>query len=62
MKVVKDAEIVIITAGAAQKPGETRLDLLGRNAAIFNGSSRGSNPIFRRTCIVLVVSVIRSIS
>jgi L-lactate dehydrogenase len=27
--------VVIITAGAAQKPGETRLELLSRNAAIF---------------------------
>ncbi len=27
--------IVIIAAGTAQKPGETRLQLLGRNAAIF---------------------------
>lgn len=31
----KDADIVIITAGAAQKPGETRLDLLERNVAIY---------------------------
>lgn len=29
--------VVIITAGVAQKPGETRLELLGRNAAIFQG-------------------------
>lgn len=29
------ADIVIITAGAAQKPGETRLDLVNKNAAIF---------------------------
>jgi L-lactate dehydrogenase len=29
------SKIVIITAGAAQKPGETRLELLSRNAAIF---------------------------
>lgn len=29
------ADIVIITAGAAQRPGETRLDLLKRNIAIF---------------------------
>jgi len=29
------AEIIIIAAGAAQRPGETRLDLLNRNAAIF---------------------------
>jgi L-lactate dehydrogenase len=29
------ANVVVITAGASQKPGETRLDLLARNAAIF---------------------------
>lgn len=29
------ADIVVITAGTAQRPGETRLDLLKRNAAIF---------------------------
>ena len=28
-------DVIIITAGAAQKPGETRLDLLNKNAAIF---------------------------
>jgi len=30
-----DADIIIITAGAAQKPGESRIDLLKRNIAIF---------------------------
>ena len=29
------AQLVIITAGVAQKPGESRLDLLNRNAAVF---------------------------
>jgi L-lactate dehydrogenase len=29
------ASIIIITAGAAQKPGETRIDLLKRNVAIY---------------------------
>jgi len=29
------ARVVVITAGASQKAGETRLDLLARNAAIF---------------------------
>ncbi|MFO6422704.1 L-lactate dehydrogenase [Motilimonas sp. KMU-193] len=28
-------DVVVITAGASQKPGETRLDLLNKNAAIF---------------------------
>lgn len=31
----KDSDIVIITAGAAQKPGETRLDLINKNYNIF---------------------------
>lgn len=31
----KDSDIVIITAGAASKPGETRLDLINRNLTIF---------------------------
>ena len=31
----KDSDIVIITAGAAQKPGETRLDLIEKNYNIF---------------------------
>ena len=32
---IADASIVIITAGAAQKPGETRLDLIKKNVGIF---------------------------
>lgn len=32
-----DADVVIITAGAAQKPGESRLDLVSKNVAIFEG-------------------------
>lgn len=31
----QDADIVVITAGAAQKPGETRLDLVNKNLRIF---------------------------
>jgi len=30
-----DADIIIITAGVAQKPGESRVDLLKRNVAVF---------------------------
>lgn len=32
----KDAGIIVITAGAAQRPGETRIDLMNRNVAIFD--------------------------
>ena len=43
---VKDAGIVIVTAGANQQPGETRLDLVNKNVGIFKKiipeiSSRG---------------------
>jgi len=31
----QDADIVVITAGAKQKPGETRLDLVNKNTEIF---------------------------
>ena len=33
----QDADIVIITAGAAQKSGESRLNLVERNVALFKG-------------------------
>lgn len=33
----KNADIVIITAGASQKPGESRLSLVERNVKIFQG-------------------------
>ena len=47
----KDADIVVITAGVNQKPGETRLDLLKRNAEIMKAivkqvMSSGFNGIF----------------
>lgn len=34
-KDIKDAAVIIITAGANQKPGETRLDLVQKNARIM---------------------------
>lgn len=32
---IRDSSVVVIAAGVNQKPGESRLDLLGRNVAIF---------------------------
>ena len=32
---LEDAGVVVLAAGAAQRPGDTRLDLLSRNAAVF---------------------------
>ena len=47
----RDCDIVIITAGAAQKPGETRMDLLKKNVNILKGMveqimASGFNGIF----------------
>ncbi|HLP75032.1 MAG TPA: L-lactate dehydrogenase [Bacteroidales bacterium] len=61
-----DAHVIVITAGAAQKPGETRLQLLKKNAAIVGSiaeevakrNSRGvmlvvSNPVDVLTWVAL---------
>ena len=32
---INDASLIIITAGAGQKPGETRLDLVKKNVSVF---------------------------
>ena len=52
---LKDAALVIIAAGVNQKPGETRLDLLTRNAAVM----RSIITEIKRVCpdtILLIVS------
>ncbi|MBR2725242.1 L-lactate dehydrogenase [Candidatus Saccharibacteria bacterium] len=36
-KDAKDCDVIVITAGAAQKPGESRMDLLKKNANILQG-------------------------
>ena len=52
---IADASVVIITAGANQKPGETRLDLVQKNAAIMRSIIR---EVKRVNCegILLIVS------
>jgi len=52
----KDAHIVVITAGASQKPGETRLDLLNKNASIMSGICEAIKPNLNPESIILVVS------
>ena len=34
---IADCALIVITAGANQKPGETRLDLIGKNISILKG-------------------------
>jgi L-lactate dehydrogenase len=53
---IKDADLLIITAGAAQKPGETRIDLLNRNINIFKSILDNVKPNLNDRLIVLVVS------
>ncbi len=52
---VQQADIFIITAGAAQKPGETRLDLLNKNVAILK-SIKKSLGTLKKTAIVVLVT------
>lgn len=52
---VADAAVIVITAGAAQKPGETRLDLVKKNVAIMKSIMAEIRP---RDCqgILLIVA------
>jgi L-lactate dehydrogenase len=50
-----DADIVIITAGANQKPGETRMDLVQKNTVIFKSIIQEVVK-FNKDCILLVVT------
>jgi L-lactate dehydrogenase len=64
-----DADIVVVAAGAAQKPGESRLELLKRNADVFKQviprikehNDRcilliATNPVDAMTCVSLKLS------
>lgn len=53
---IKDAHIIVITAGAAQKPGETRLDLINKNIKIFDSIIDNIKPNLNDHAIVLVVT------
>lgn len=50
-----NAGLVIITAGAAQKPGETRLDLVRANTRVFSGIIEQICK-YNTECILLVVT------
>ncbi len=55
-KDIKDTDLLIITAGAAQKEGETRLDLLNKNIKIFKSILDEVKKNLNEKCIILVVS------
>ncbi|PKS13048.1 hypothetical protein jhhlp_000389 [Lomentospora prolificans] len=48
-------DIVVVTAGAKQKPGESRLQLIGRNINILSTVIEGMKP-FRKDAILLLVA------
>ncbi|MFP4021560.1 MAG: L-lactate dehydrogenase [bacterium] len=50
-----DAKLIVITAGAAQKPGETRLDLIKKNTGIFRNIV-SSITKYNQDGIILVVT------
>jgi L-lactate dehydrogenase len=53
---IEGAHMVIITAGTAQKPGETRIDLLRRNAAIMSSILEETKKHLDPEALVLIVS------
>ena len=55
LKEAADADIIVITAGVSQKPGETRIDLLARNRKVFDDIFKELKPI-NDAAIILVVS------
>lgn len=52
---IKDADVIIVTAGAARKPGETRLDLAKKNASIIRSIIKDMMPHYN-TGVFIVVS------
>jgi len=52
----QDAHIIIITAGVAQRDGETRIDLLKRNIKVFDSIIESMRPYLDDDVIVMVVT------
>jgi len=54
-KDAREADVIVITAGAAQKPGETRLDLVKKNANILQTILKSIGK-FKPTAILIMVA------
>ncbi|MCC7415200.1 MAG: L-lactate dehydrogenase [Epsilonproteobacteria bacterium] len=52
----RQADIVVITAGIAQKPGQTRLELLKTNYEIVGSIMQSMHPIKKSTIIIVVTN------
>jgi len=52
----KDSDIIIITAGANQKPGETRIDLVKKNTQVFKSIIPEIAKYYNNNSVILVVT------
>ncbi len=52
----KNADLILLAAGAAQRPGESRTDLLSKNAAIFRNILENVMRYAREDVIILTVT------
>ncbi|MCL2004383.1 MAG: L-lactate dehydrogenase [Oscillospiraceae bacterium] len=52
----RDAALIVLTAGAAQKPGESRMDLLGRNLRVFDDVLSNLLPNLAPNALLLTVT------
>lgn len=50
---LSDADVIILAAGVSQKPGESRLDLLSRNAAVFRSILSDLGPLGPDTILLI---------
>ena len=56
------ADIIIVSAGAKQRPGETRLDLVGRNIKVLDSVLKAMNPIRKDAILVLIANPVDSLT
>lgn len=54
--IMKEVDIFVITAGAAQKPGETRIDLLGRNVKILKSIQKDLGTLHKGAIVLIVMN------
>lgn len=53
---IRDSKIIIVTAGVARKPGETRTDLLKKNFEIIKDVSKGISENAKDAIIIMVTN------
>ena len=58
----RHADIIIITAGKAQKPGQSRQELLQENKEIIASIIKGIEPINPQACIIMVTNPVDTLT